>query len=309
MKKSLIAMAMAAAIAAPAANANVVIYGKVHVSIDHVKSESSDARWAVSSNASRIGFKGTEDLGNGMSLIWKAETTYDFADGDARDGDRNAYIGLTGDWGTFLYGNHDTALKMSTGKLDLFADTIADYDETIDFDDERWHDNIMYISPNINGITFAVNGAIHADSGSEEDLFQSYSIAAMYSNNGLYLSAAYELEDGSSEEKNWRVGAGYDMNNIHLGFVYEDSDQEFGTDAKMWQISGSYTMGNNVFKAMFGAEDKSTNENGWAVGVDHKLSKRSKVYAVYVDTDNDIKNHDLDDDEQKGFSLGMIHNF
>ncbi|WP_256857839.1 hypothetical protein [Solemya velum gill symbiont] len=39
------------------------------------------------------------------------------------------------------------------------------------------------------------------------------------------------------------------------------------------------------------------------------LSKRSKVYAVYVDTDNDIKNHDLSGDDQKGFSVGMIHKF
>ncbi|OOZ57240.1 porin [Solemya velum gill symbiont] len=290
MKKSLIAMAMAAAIAAPAANANVVIYGKVHVSIDHVESESSDASWAVSSNSSRIGFKGTEDLGNGLSLIWKAETGYDFADGGAwSSSGRNAYIGLTGDWGTFLYGNHDTALKMSTAKLDIFSDTIADYDESIDFDDERWGQNIMYISPNMNGLTFAVNGAVHAGDGPEEDLFQSYSLAAMYSNNGLYLSAAYEFEDDSDsddDETNWRLGAGYDMNNVHVGFVYEDT--------------------------MYGAEvldDGDNDESGWAVGFDHMLSKRSKVYAVYVDTDNDIKNHDLSGDDQKGFSVGMIHKF
>ncbi|OOZ00046.1 porin [Solemya velum gill symbiont] len=318
MKKSLIAMAMAAAIAAPAANANVVIYGKVHVSIDHVESESSDARWAVSSNSSRIGFKGTEDLGNGLSLIWKAETGYDFADGGAwSSSGRNAYIGLTGDWGTFLYGNHDTALKMSTAKLDIFSDTIADYDESIDFDDERWGQNIMYISPNMNGLTFAVNGAVHAGDGPEEDLFQSYSLAAMYSNNGLYLSAAYEFEDDSDsddDETNWRLGAGYDMNNVHVGFVYEDTDQESdnSSDGYLWQLSGSYTFGNNVVKAMYGAEvldDGDDDESGWAVGFDHMLSKRSKVYAVYVDTDNDIKNHYLSGDDQKGFSVGMIHKF
>ena len=90
MKKSILAAAIAAAVAAPAANANVTIYGKVHVSIDSYdgsvynwpgkdgywdEDSANVDQWQVKSRASRIGFKGTEDLGNGLSLIWKAETT------------------------------------------------------------------------------------------------------------------------------------------------------------------------------------------------------------------------------------------
>ncbi len=312
MKKSLIAMAMAAVVAAPAANANVVIYGKVHVSIDYIQSEYTDARWEVNSTASRIGFKGTEDLGNGLSLIWKAETGYDFADGNAWSGDRNAYIGLAGDWGTFLVGNHDTALKISTGKLDLFGDTLADYNATIGFDDERWENVLMYISPSMNGVTFAATGSAEEGSGGNTGLMDSYSLAVMYSGNGLYLSAAYEHEMDSSDEweKNWRVGAGYDMNNVHVGFVYENTDQESDNDydGDLWQISGSYTFGNNVVKAMYGEEDLNDyDSSGWAVGFDHNLSKRSKVYVLYALAD-DI-DRDLSGDDEEGLSLGMIHNF
>ena len=68
MKKSLVAAAIAAAVAAPAANAGVVIYGKIHASIDYISKDtgwvgsepSTDTNaWYVTNRASRIGFKGT----------------------------------------------------------------------------------------------------------------------------------------------------------------------------------------------------------------------------------------------------------
>ncbi|OOZ42936.1 porin [Solemya elarraichensis gill symbiont] len=65
MKKTFIAAAIAAAVAAPAANAGVTIYGKIHASIDMLDFEpyrgSDEDAWYVASRASRIGFKGTED--------------------------------------------------------------------------------------------------------------------------------------------------------------------------------------------------------------------------------------------------------
>ena len=80
MKKSLIALAVAGVVAAPVAMAEVTIYGQANVSYDVVDNGTSTAGAAgtstnkVSSNASRIGFKGTEDLGNGTSAIWQIES-------------------------------------------------------------------------------------------------------------------------------------------------------------------------------------------------------------------------------------------
>ncbi len=304
MKKSLIAAALAAAFSAPAANANVVIYGKVHVSIEYFDDEGgSDQGWYVMSRASRIGFKGSEDLGNGLSVIWKAETEYDFADGAAWNGDRNAYIGLTGDWGTFTYGNQDTAQKMSTGKLDLFSDTIADYNGSNNdsIEDERWENAIAYISPSMNGLILAATIAPGEGDDDETGLADNYSVAAMYSNNGLYLTASYE--DEYSEDAQLRVGVGYTMNNITLNAVYEDRED----DEVVWTVSGAYGFGNNTVKAMYLSENDG-DDNMWAVGLDQNLSKRSKVYAVYVDSD-DTSLNGYDGDDGYGFSAGMIHNF
>ncbi|OOZ37682.1 porin [Solemya elarraichensis gill symbiont] len=311
MKKVILAAAISAAVAAPAAHAGVTIYGKMHASIDFTDNSlgwayyghgvqideigathepyrysgsfGSEDMGGVNSRASRIGFKGTEDLGNGLSLVWKAETGYDIADGGAWGGARNAYIGLAGDWGTFLYGIHDTPYKMSTGRLDPFADTAADFNAPTDFgavttnmfsfQDVRAENAIAYVSPNMNGLTFAAaivpgaesaevfipgwcdgdpSAAFCADNSPEahDGLADAYSVAAMYESNGLFLSAAFErlpthstswsVFDSPSfslpimgQQDKYRVGAGYTMNNLTVNGVFEHRVRDFG-DISFW---------------------------------------------------------------------------
>ena len=109
MNKKLIAVAIAAAVAAPAAMAgDTTMYGKVHMSINN----SNDA-WYVSDHAARWGVKGSEDLGNGLKAIFKYEVSYDVDEGGAFGSARNSYLGLAGGFGTFLVGRHDTPAKVA----------------------------------------------------------------------------------------------------------------------------------------------------------------------------------------------------
>jgi len=75
MKKTLIAAGIAAVIAAPAAMADTTVYGKVRMSLDKTDGTTAGApdKWNFSDRASRFGFKGTEDLGNGLSAFYKME--------------------------------------------------------------------------------------------------------------------------------------------------------------------------------------------------------------------------------------------
>lgn len=317
MKKKLLALAVAAALpmVSQAATADVTIYGKIHTSIDYIDPTGGDSIYDVTSRASRLGFKGSEDLGDGLKLIWKIETQVNIADGSKESQSywqgRNAYIGLAGGWGTFLYGRHDTPLKMSTGKLDLFSDELADYNATAGFVDIRANDAIAYVTPNFGGLTLVGAVVPDADYDGTGDFGGAYSIAAMYSNGGLYLAAAWEqLDDllGGINVDHWRVGAGYDMGNFHIGAVY--ADQTDITDSKNLQISGAYKFGNNKVKAQWSSIDPNgaSNLDAWAIGLDHNFSKRTKIYVQYADSEAGLQSTNPSGD-QSGFSFGMVHKF
>ena len=136
MKKSLIALAIASAVSAPAfaATSNVDIYGVLNMSVNYVDQDVSGTQNSVNvtSSASRIGFKGAEDLGGGLAAIWQIETGFNADEPNSTGsssgqlGNRNTFVGLKGGFGTVLAGNHDTPMKMLGRMVDPFADTLAD---------------------------------------------------------------------------------------------------------------------------------------------------------------------------------------
>lgn len=236
MNKKLLTLAVAAAMVAPgAAMAEAILYGKLNVSIDYAEVsnvvlpqfEVQDGQlvqttlgqdfdgWGMSANgfipgekrANRIGVKGSEDLGNGLKAIYQVELGINLDDTNNNvlsNADaityRNTFVGLASDWGTALVGRHDTPMKISTGKLDLFADTMADYNGTVGFRDLRADNVFAYISPSLAG--FQLSGAIVPAGGAtgggnglntyENSLGETYSVAGIYSNGPFYASAAFE---------------------------------------------------------------------------------------------------------------------
>ncbi|WPL15460.1 Porin [Thiorhodovibrio winogradskyi] len=234
MKKKIIGLAVAAAMAAPAAAmAEAILYGKLHVSIDYadvknayqtpvfapngnrVRGGTDFSGWGINgkgdyipgvSRANRVGVKGSEDLGNGLKAIYQVELGVSLADtndnvtsGSDSISMRNSFVGLAGSFGTVLVGRHDTPMKISTGKLDMFSDTMADYNGTVGFDDVRADNTIAYISPSFSGFQFM--GALVAPGGStalgnnnvnSDELNGAWSLAGIYSNGPFYASVAYE---------------------------------------------------------------------------------------------------------------------
>jgi len=216
MKKKIIVAAVAAAMVAPlAAMADATVYGKVRVgTVYHDRSAGAADSWELEDESSRLGIKGSEDLGGGLKAVYKMEFGVKVGDSLGTIGGRNAYVGLAGGWGTALWGRHDTPHKMSTGKLDLFGDTTADADQGGThigfFHDVRAQDAIAYVSPSFSGFTVA--GAV-VQTAATDDFANAYSIAGMYSNGPWYASLSYEeLEDDLlgtvDNDSKWRVGLG-----------------------------------------------------------------------------------------------------
>lgn len=229
MQKRILVLAVTAAISASAAfaeTANVNVYGVANVSVDVVNNGSTSVN-KVSSNASRLGFKGAEDLGNGLKAVWQVESLINLdGSGTSTLGTRNTYAGLNSEsLGTVLLGRHDTPYKLASRKLDVFADTIADNRSLLggvsasaatlaaaalpagglgatgasagaSFDG-RQPDVLAYLSPTINGFTAAaayVAGA-EAVTSSAQTKGSAWSLAGWYDAGPFYGSLAYEVHD------------------------------------------------------------------------------------------------------------------
>jgi predicted porin len=83
MNKKLIGIAVIAALLPATAMAEVTVYGRVHLSADSYSGNSGDSSTgtknglALTSNSSRLGFKGAEELGGGLKGVFQLETSVD----------------------------------------------------------------------------------------------------------------------------------------------------------------------------------------------------------------------------------------
>ena len=324
MQKKLIALAVAGVFAAPAfaATSNVDIYGQMDMSVNYVNSDTGANDTDIvtgKSNASRIGFKGSEDLGGGLSAIWQLETGFmqgNDNNGTGYDGGfRQTFLGLSSkSMGTVVMGRLDTPHKVSTGKLDPFADNIGDYNAIIGSKtgvygsaatgfDFRADQAIAYISPNFSGFTLsaAYIGVKAVEAPGAKDV-EGWSAAGVYDNGPLFASLAYEVHQGgagasiaTTKASSLKLGLGYTFGNTKLGGIYEKANETGNTtdDHNAWWLGGSHAMGNIVLKASYGKRGDSkaaaTKDGGsmWAVGGDYNLSKRTKAYITYAKASDD----------------------
>ncbi|NWG85916.1 MAG: porin [Hydrogenophilaceae bacterium] len=355
MKKSLIALAAASAFAAPAfaATSNVDVFGVLSFSVDYVDvgaaaagKDESDLVTGVN-HTGRIGFKGSEDLGGGLKATWQIDSEVGklAATTDPVFANRNTFVGLAGGFGEVRLGRHDTPYKLATGSLDPMGDSVGDYNAIIgSYDggagkfDARAAGTIAYLSPNFNGLTAAVAYiSVQNAEAAGEDNKDAWSAAAMYENGPLFASLAYEVYNGeagaaSTPTKShdaWKVGAGYKFGDTKLGVIYEAMENDTAastTSRDAWYVSLAHTMGPIVLKAAYGKandSDHATDKDGadmWAVGMDYNLSKRTALYAVYANLENDTNAKygigdggklytPADGKDASAFSVGIKHSF
>lgn len=118
MNKQLLAAAMAAAACASAsAQTNVQVYGLMDLGLEHISNASASGGGVTrvstgGSNNSRFGFRGTEDLGNGLKAVFNLEGGI-LADTGASDGAlfrRQANVGLEGSFGRVILGRSYTTV-------------------------------------------------------------------------------------------------------------------------------------------------------------------------------------------------------
>lgn len=349
MQKKLIALAVAGLVSAPAfAQSNVQIYGVADAGFTNYKSGDNKFRGVESGllSASRIGFRGTEDLGNGLKGLFVLEYGINVDTGSGPQGARQSFVGLQGDYGFVGLGRQYSPGHNLIGTLDVMGGSAA-FSPYLDITSStianagagRWNNAISYKSPNMSGFSVEAmyafgEDADQADAFGERDTNNRYGIGAGYKNGPLraalvYHNTTFESDVGGADDdrKEWMIGGGYDFGVVDMNLAYINVKNVEGIDdldEKTWYLNGAIPV-SAAGKVLVGYAQAKYDVPGvsdqkikaYTLAYTHGLSKRTTAYAGYTYVDNDdlgdfVPVNALDGsagDSAKGFAIGVRHTF
>jgi len=322
MQKKIIALAIAAAISAPAFadNANVTVYGKAFLNIESVNNDKAAVSNAtrVQTNASRFGVKGKEDLGDGLSGIYQFEAQFD-ADGSGAasatknggfgNGTRNSGVGLEGGFGTVIVGNWDTPFKIAHNKVELFDNTTvfssinligrAGGADTINSNyNTRQANDVQYWSPSLGGVKLTVSySPDEAPTATQNKSLAS--LAATYDVEDIYVSIAGEsradVNFSGKTDSAQRLVARYTIGDFWLGLTAENitvnKTAALSYTQNNAELVGEYKFGSSKIALSYAKAGETsvaaTGANQTSLRYGYGLSKRTELFAAYTALKND----------------------
>lgn len=279
MKIKLLTLAIAASPLFAHADDGVTVYGKIAGNLSNVKSYSATTNngqpfssWRVDDNTSRIGFKGSENLGNGVTAIWQVENRI-HVDGSGTDtfASRDSFVGLQSELG-----------KIRLGRLSDYANLDMEYIDPGSYSsvagqiystrlDGRINNAIRYDSPNLAGFSFTTTwGADEkraSDSSGNPTNNQVFNLGLSYEQAGYFAKFSYENK-GDAQQVNssaqtgavknwWRVEAGYISDPIYLALGFQSVNGYLGVSSGKFVDSPGVVYNVNVLNARLAASGLS----------------------------------------------------
>lgn len=297
MKKTLIALAALAATSA-FAQSSVTLYGVADVALTKVTGSSAalGASTGLNNGTSRLGFKGTEDLGGGLKAGFTFEQAVNLTTGatDANTFQRAAWLNLAGGFGDLRLGRSLTPAFYGIASWELTG--TANYSvvgSQFGFFGTRNDAMTMYTTPSFGGFTASLG---HVLKGNNADVAKN-SLNAIYKNGPLAVGFSYAKATGGEASKG--IGANYNFGAFQLAGSFMDP----AGDSKGFTIGGGVKAG-PVNIVLDIARDTEAKDTDTLVEVKYPLSKRTFTYVAYV---RDGKGKTPENVNKLG--LGLRHNF
>ena len=340
MKKHLIAAAVVSAFAAPAMAQNVTVYGVLDVGYNYTDTDVTGGNSSVVDNSlvtSRIGLRGSEDLGGGLKADFQIEGTFHPSYGELGTNtadtngtklfDREAWVGVSGNFGAIRIGRSDItdsqnidAKVSQMGNLGLIAASNSNNAAKM----------VRYSTPTFNGFSAQVGyaspnnsttsaGVVENTEGSVQSIYLSYEAGPL----GIYLGQDELKVNATTDQTQNTFGVKYDFGVASVGLVYGSKDNVLtssataytrganGKDLDMTVLSVAVPLANG-FK-LHGAYEKQDLDGSvdqadfkaYTFAVTKSLSKRTSAYAAFVSTDKDLSTQN----DAKAYTVGVTHSF
>ena len=360
MKKSLFAIAAVTAFAGAAqAQSSVTVYGILDVGYagsttktpvvssaatnnQQIKSNQTGFSGVGSETTSRLGFRGTEDMGGGLSAFFTLEMSMAPTDSTQFTNmtNRQSFVGLKKNGiGQFAIGTQYTPIHLAVGATDpgqqnnmkgsvIYATTAGQgAGETTTSYTVRLNNSLTLATENIGGFrAYAIAGQNNVDrtqlapaytsaAAGGKNNAQAWGIGANYTYKKFYAALAYQSVNtqvdssiantiatapaGGLKDNQWYGAATYDFGILKAYVNYINRKATAQADQSVYvsrtaqqigvrsfitpKVEGWASIGNGRYRA-FGASEPTSNFNGWQLGSNYLLSKRTNLYAIYGQT-------------------------
>ena len=337
MKKSLVALAVAAAVPAFAqAQTSIQLTGSVDVAVESLNKDANssgksdlqinDGIWG----GSKVGIVGSEELGNGLKAIFNLEYEANADNGRLADSDRfwsgQSWVGLNGGFGTVKLGRQDSPIKGAIESGDVTGQSWYYSSDGLAGIVDKVDNSISYATPSMGGLTLAVayaSGEAAAPAGNDRlnKLNDAYSVGLLGDWGSFRAGVGYQSIDGAkiNNIKNTRqiaASVGTQLGAFGAGLGYGQSEVKYETGNAKNKTKGYYgtlsyqVTDNGTAYLSYVRKDpqgEKNTEDGIGLTYAQGLSKRTFVYGTVGIGKAEVPGQD--NSKPRRVALGIRHFF
>lgn len=297
--------------AAQAQSSNVTLYGVADAFLEYGKAGTTAAPVSVKrlqsggANGSRLGLRGSEDLGDGMKAGFVIEHGFLIDSGTPASAstfwNRQAFVSLSGNFGSLSAGRQYSPLLVHQDTFDPSLCTTgygSPYNSGVMRTFSRVNNSVLYNTPKIGDLSMSFMlglGETTAGLRAGSSAFAS----ARYTSGPVGLGFAYGAQfkpDATKEDKSiWNIAGSYKLGELTVMAAIQgtrNDSQALATadDRSELMLGGTYALGQGELRAAYGQgkvkDVANTTARHLSLGYVYNLSKRSALFAAAQTVDN-----------------------
>jgi predicted porin len=312
---------------------SVTVYGRLALTTNQIDTGGINKVRELRDNASRLGFRGVEDMGGGLKASFGLEMGYSADSGELTSPVfRNSYVALHGGWGVVALGRLDSAnptgspLYSQITALTHFAPNDAGATATstsMQNARNRTSNSIGYVTPTWSGFNVRARYYLRgAGTTTElEDAARSLDLGLNYEAGNLKLVLGYATDSrrgglaANEFDDKWQAGVNYRLMPALEVYLLGGVDRYKNTatrrrDVEYAILGAAYTVG--VHKVVFNLMQRDVQtsltgkRNRQQLSYQYYLSRRTDLQAFI---DNDGIDSSRSNVRVRAVGMGVRHNF
>lgn len=341
MKRKLLALAAMTVAAGASAQSSVTIFGVVDASVAHISTSGKSVTGIASGGnaSSRLGFRGVEDLGNGLKAGFWLEGGVNVDDGGTGfKFDRRSTISLMGGFGELRLGRDKTPVYQVLENFHPFGDAGMGAINAHNLisgsaigtaegsDPKRFSNAISYLLPKLGGVYGQLSHSFGEKAGNNS-LASGTGLNLGYKSGPVNVAVGYNIARGGTastgvDYKTYNLGASYEVAGI-TPMLLIASERGSNKRVDLYSFGVKAKLGNGELRAAYTMyKDKKQNNadsKRLALGYGYKLSKRTEIYTTVARLNNDAAatrklGSSLSPTPNKGknlmgYEIGLRHSF